>query len=83
MAGALDGCVVIQRDLNGSAGEMGQKESCEVQHGKIPSLAPKENNLMPQHSLGAEWLESRLVEKDMAVLVYKLTMGQQCSLEEV
>lgn len=42
VAGAPDGCVVTQKDLNGSTGEMGQKESCEVQQGKIPSLAPKE-----------------------------------------
>lgn len=58
-----------------------KKNPVKFNKGKYQVWHLRKNNLMPQHSLGAEWLESRLVEKGTAVLVYKLTVGQQCSLE--
>jgi len=74
-----EGCATIQQNLD-------RLESCTERNlmkfnmGKCRVLHLGSNNPMHQYRLGADLLESSSVERDLGVLLDKLTMNQQCAL---
>lgn len=61
----------------GQAGELEREVLMKFNTGKCRVLHVEKNNPRHQYSLGADQLESSLVEKDL-VVVNKLPTSQQC-----
>jgi len=74
-----EGCAAIQQDLNRLKSWM-QRNLVKINKSKYRVLHLGRNNPMQQYRLGVDLLERRSVERDLGLLVDKLTMSQQCVL---
>jgi len=74
-----EGCAAIQHDLDRLESWM-ERYLMKISNGKCRVLHLERNDPMHLYRLRADLLESSSAERDLGVLMDKLTMSQQCAL---